>query len=144
MPGYWVRRLDAIPTIAPEEPDDPDWYPLQHHFALTAFGANIYTASRPGIQLLGEHDETGSGHEELYVVIAGSARFQLGGEAFDAPAVTVVAVTDPAVQRGAVAAAAGTTIVAIGAPATERFVSSWAAGHFEGIPRAGGEGSGAG
>jgi hypothetical protein len=52
--------------------------------------------------------------------------------------VTVVAVTDPAVKRTAVAIRAGTRLLAVGGPATDRFESSWQARHFEGVPRADG------
>ena len=44
MPGYWVKRLDEIPLVSEDEPGDPLWYPLQHHFGFTAFGVNVYTA----------------------------------------------------------------------------------------------------
>ena len=135
MAGYWVRRLDAIPTIAPEEPHDPDWHPLTYHFGVEAFGANVYTAPRPDMQLVGEHDESASGQEELYVVLAGAARFHLAGEAFDAPAISVVAVTDPAVRRGALATEAGTRLLAVGGRPTGAFGSSWDARHFAGVPR---------
>jgi hypothetical protein len=138
LPGHWVRQLSAIPTIAPADENDPTWYPLQHHFGLSAFGANVYEASRAGIELVGQHDESESGQEELYIVVAGAARFTLDGGTVDAPAVTVVAITDPGVLRAATALEAGTTVMAVGGPAAERFESSWRPDHFEGVPRAGG------
>jgi hypothetical protein len=138
VPGFWAKRLDEIPTIAPDAPDDPLWYPLQHHFGISAFGVNVYAASRPGIELIGEHDETASGQEEVYVVISGSARFELDGEALTAPAVTVVAVRDPAVRRAATAVEPETHVVAVGGRAQEAFESSWRAAHFEGVPTAAG------
>jgi hypothetical protein len=133
---WWVRRLDEIPRIEPEEPQDPDWYPLQHHFGLTAFGVNVYVARAAGDQLLGDHDETHSGHEELYFVSHGRARFTLDGEQHDIGTGSVVAVPDPMVRRGAVALEVGTTVLAIGAPPRDDFESSWNARHFEVVPRA--------
>ena len=138
MAGYWVKPLDAVPRIAPEEEGGPDWYPLQHHFGLTAFGINVYEASRAGVELVGEHDEAGSGQEEIYVVVSGAARFELEGEVLEAPALTVVAITEPAVRRSAVATEAGTRLIAVGGRAQRSFESSWQAHHFEGVPRAAG------
>ena len=136
MGRWWVRRLDEIPRIDPDGPRDPDWYPLQHHFGLTAFGVNVYVARAAGNQLLGEHDETHSGHEEIYLVSDGRAQFTLDDQQHEVGAGSVVAVPDPEVRRGAVALESGTTILAIGGPPREQFESSWNARHFEGVPRA--------
>ena len=134
--GWFAKRLDEIPQAPKDEPGDPDWHPLQHHFGLTAFGANVYLAADAGAELLGEHDELGSGQEELYVVLAGRARFALDGADVEAAAQTVVAVPDPAVRRSAVALEPGTTVLALGGPRRDAFASSWDARHFESIPRA--------
>jgi quercetin dioxygenase-like cupin family protein len=85
--------------------------------------------------LLGTHDEAKSGQEELYLVVAGEATFTLDGETYDAPAVTVVAVPDPAVVRGATAKTAGTAVVALGGEGREAFRSSWQEKWFEGAPQ---------
>jgi len=132
---YAVRRLEDIPRIPAEEPGDPEWYPLQHYFRLTAFGANVYVASEAGGDLLAAHDEKPSGQEELYLVVAGEATFTLDGGTFDAPAVTVVAVPDPAVVRGAKAKTAGTAVVALGGDPRDAFRSSWQPKWFEGTPQ---------
>jgi hypothetical protein len=132
---YAVRRLEDVPRIPAEDKGDPDWYPLQHYFRLTAFGANVYVASEAGGDLLGDHDETKSGQEELYLVVAGEAVFTVDGKSFDSPALTVVAVPDPAVVRGATAKTAGTTVVALGGEARDDFRSSWQAKWFEGAPQ---------
>ena len=133
-PPFAVRRLDGVPRVATEA-DDPDWYPLQHHFGLTAFGANVYIARSPGSAMLGDHDELASNQEELYMVISGEATFVIEGERFDAPAVSVVAIPDPAVQRAATANVAGTTIVAIGGERQPKFRTSWQTQHFENVPK---------
>jgi acyl-CoA reductase-like NAD-dependent aldehyde dehydrogenase len=36
--GYWVKRLVEVPLVPTDDPEDFDWYPLQHHFGLGAFG----------------------------------------------------------------------------------------------------------
>jgi hypothetical protein len=132
---YAVRRLEDVPRIEHDDPVDPDWYPLQHYFRLTAFGANVYVAREDGSDFIPAHDEAGSNQEELYLVIAGEARFTLDGEEFDAPASTVVAVPDPAVVRKATAKTAGTTVVAVGGEAQDEFRSSWQPKWFESAPQ---------
>ena len=132
--GYSVRRLGELPLVPTDDPDDFDWYPVQHHLRLAAFGVNAFGGDA-GIVLVAEHDETESGQEELYVVVSGAARFTLDGVAHDAPAVTFVAVPDPAVVRGAVAAEDGTLVLAVGAPAGSGFATTWNPSHFEQVPR---------
>jgi tetratricopeptide (TPR) repeat protein len=90
---------------------------------------NAYWAEKAGDELIEEHDELGSGaggHEELYVVIGGAARFTVAAEEFDAAPGTVVFVHDPAVRRGAVATEANTTALAVGGtPGRAYEVSPW-------------------
>jgi hypothetical protein len=128
---FAVRRLDEIPTV----PDaDADWHPLQHHFGFTAFGANLFTARDAGDELIGEHDEANSGHEELYLLLHGSALFVLDGERHNAEAMSVVAVPDASVRRAAVALEAGTMLLALGArPGAYR--STWRSAWFERVPK---------
>ena len=133
-PRFAVRRLADVPRVL-SEPSDPDWYPLQHHLGLTAFGANVYVANSAGCELLGDHNELASNQEELYLVTSGEAAFVIDGERFDAPAVTVVAIPEPAVQRAATAKVAGTTIVAIGGERQPEFRTSWQKHHFENVPK---------
>ena len=136
MPGHWVKRLDEIPLVPEDEPGDPLWYPLQHHFGLTAFGVNVYTAPEAGGSLIGDHDEAESEQEELYVVTLGSARFTIDGEETLVRSGSVVAITDPAVRRRAVAAEPGTTLVVVGARRASQFDSSWQPEHFTTVPTA--------
>jgi quercetin dioxygenase-like cupin family protein len=133
--SYWVRRLDEVPLVPTDDPDDFDWYPLQHYFGLRAFGVNAFGGDA-GIQLVAEHDERESGHEELYLVVRGAARFTLNGEAHDATAVSVIAIPDPAVTRAGVAIEDDTIVLAVGGPADSGFATTWRAEHFEHLPRA--------
>ena len=132
---HWVKRLDEVPLVPTDDPDDFDWYALQHHFGLSAFGVNAFGGDS-GIQLVAEHDEVESGQEELYVVVRGAARFTLNGEEHDAPAVSAVAVPDLAVTRAAVASEDRTIVLAVGAPAGSGFATTWRSVHFEHVPRA--------
>jgi hypothetical protein len=135
MARYAVRRIDEIPRVTDGSPDDPDWHPLQHVLGLDAFGANVFVARERGQTLVEEHDESESGHQELYVVLAGEAEFTLDGERTTAVAQSVVAVPDPSVVRRAVAREAGTTLLALGAPVDGRFQTTWRSSHFDDVPR---------
>ena len=73
--------------------------PVREHFGIHAFGANAYTPREDGT-LINDHDESGSGQEELYVVLDGNATFEVDGQTIDAPAGTFVAVP-PGVRRKA-------------------------------------------
>jgi tetratricopeptide (TPR) repeat protein len=63
-----------------------------------------------------EHDEVGAGHEEVYLVLSGRAEFQLGEETVELGAGELVFLSDPSLQRGAVATEANTTVIAFGGP----------------------------
>jgi uncharacterized cupin superfamily protein len=132
---YAIRRLEEIPQIPPDDEDDLQWYPLQHHFGLTAFGVNVYVGTSEGGDLLATHSEAESNQEELYLVTSGTATFTIEGEEIDVPAVSVVAVPDPTVVRAAFAKTAGTTVVAIGGERRDRFKTSWQAKWFVNVPQ---------
>ena len=55
------------------------WRPVRRRLGITAFGINAYTGE-PGENVVEKHDEERLGHEELYVVVSGRARFELDGE----------------------------------------------------------------
>ena len=97
------------------------WTPIRGHFGIEAFGVNSWTASAPGEEVISEHDEEQSGHEELYIVLGGRATFTVDGEEVDAPAGTLVFVGDPRTKRKGVAAEAGTTVLALGAKPGEAY-----------------------
>jgi hypothetical protein len=61
------------------------------------------------------------GHQELYIVLTGAARFTVGEDEFDAPAGTFVFLSDPALRRGAVAAAPDTSVLAVGGAPGEAY-----------------------
>jgi hypothetical protein len=58
--AYWVRRLDEIPLVPTDDPGDFDWYPLQHHLGLSAFGRNAFRGD-VGATLVAEHDDRARG-----------------------------------------------------------------------------------
>jgi len=110
MSGYAVARLDEI-----DELNDGrcPYRPVRHHFGITSFGINAWTAHAAGDRIINEHDEEDDGNEELYLVTVGRATFELDGERLDAPAGTFVSVS-PGVKRTAFAEEPGTTILAVG------------------------------
>lgn len=99
----------------PEMKDSRGWSPIRKRFGVEAFGVNAWTVANADERVIPEHDEVPSGHEELYVVVAGHARFTVEGEEVDGPAGTVLFVRDPAAKRAAWAREPNTTVLAVGA-----------------------------
>ena len=124
---FQVMRLDEIDGYA--EDGRPRWHMIRSVLGIESFGINAWRATEAGQQIIGEHDELGSGaggHEELYFVLSGRATFTVEGEPVDAPAGSLVFVKDPAMRRGAVADEAATEILVIGGrPGAAFSVSSW-------------------
>ena len=84
---------------------------------IEAFGTNAYTAQEAGVDVVEPHTESPElGHQELYFVATGRAKFILDGKEHDAPAGTYVFVPDTATHRHAVAQEAGTTVLSFGGP----------------------------
>jgi tetratricopeptide (TPR) repeat protein len=111
MSGYAVARLEEIAEITDgREP----WRPVRHHFGIMSFGVNAWTGRNVGDRIINEHDEAEEdGHEELYLVQSGRARFELDGERVEAPAGAFVFVR-PGIKRTAFAEEPETTIIAVG------------------------------
>ncbi len=114
MEGYEIAQLADVDEI--DDGRSP-FRPVRHHLGITAFGVNAFGPRRSGERLINEHDEAEpDAQEELYVVTAGRARFEIGGENVDAPTGSLVFVR-PGIGRTAFAEEDGTTLVAIGAKA---------------------------
>jgi len=134
MKRWTVSPITDLPVVSDGEPDDPVWYPLQHALGIDTFGANVFVARHAGQVLVEEHDELTSGQQELYLVLDGSASFELDGEEAHVGQGNALAVTDPGVRRQASARSAGTMLLVVGA-AHGPFESSWNPAHFAEIPR---------
>ena len=100
-----VAHLDDLDSFPVEH--GLEWHPIRRRFGIQSFGVNAYTSAKPGDWVVEEHKE-GSGHEELYLVVSGRARFTLDGEELDAPAGTIVFLPDASVVRVARAEEDGT------------------------------------
>jgi hypothetical protein len=112
--AHWaVDHIDDIRELEPV--GECPIRPVRHHFGITAFGVNAWTAKAAGDRLINEHEED-PGSEELYLVTRGRAVFELDGERQEAPEGTFV-FAEPSVKRTAFAEEPGTTIVAVGATA---------------------------
>jgi tetratricopeptide (TPR) repeat protein len=122
-----IARIDELPAV---EGGGVGYRLVRRTLGITAFGTNAFIADT-GEELIEDHDETGPGagrHEEMYVVIAGHARFTIDGAEHDAPAGTIVFLPDPESRRSAVALADGTTALAVGgAPGEPYRISPWEA-----------------
>jgi mannose-6-phosphate isomerase-like protein (cupin superfamily) len=90
--GWKVARIEEI--------EARNWgVPVREHLGISGFGVNAFRTRDDGT-IITSHDEAGSGQQELYVVVEGTATFTVDGEDFDAPAGTLVFV-DPAAKRTA-------------------------------------------
>jgi tetratricopeptide (TPR) repeat protein len=145
--GYVHARLDELepaPLISPDSTDDGRRrFDVRRLFEITAFGVQAYRAPS-GVDVIREHDETllgEAGQEELYLVLNGSATFEIDGESVEAPAGSLVHVR-PAAMRKATAKDEATTILVVGGtpgkayePAPEEAAEAFAAynaGDYEG------------
>jgi hypothetical protein len=138
---FWVKRLGEIPLVPTDDPDDFDWYPVQHHLWIDAFGVNVFGGDA-GTAFVHEHNETNEANEptgaqqELYVVLKGAVRFTLAGSEVEASAISFVAIPDPTVKRTSVAVEDGTLMLAVGAPVSSGFETTFRPENFEQVPRA--------
>jgi mannose-6-phosphate isomerase-like protein (cupin superfamily) len=112
-PRYAVLRIDDV------EPGQDfaglRFRPLRPLLGIEAFGVAGWVADA-GEQVIVDHTEPPDGQEELYVVLAGRARFAIGeDEQVTAAPGTCVAVR-AGVRRRATAEADGTSVLAVGAP----------------------------
>jgi len=102
-----------------EAEDDRGRVPLRSDLDIGAFGVNAIYQRKAGEELVRWHHEAGPGgdmHEELYVVVHGSATFTVDGDEIDAPQGTAIFVRDPGVIREATATADETIVLAAGGP----------------------------
>jgi hypothetical protein len=65
--------------------------PMREHLGIHAFGINAFASGEDGT-LVNDHDETGTGQEELYIVLDGKVTFEVDGEAVDAQPGTLLSV----------------------------------------------------
>jgi hypothetical protein len=108
-PAWKVAHLDAIERRGRD-------IPVREHLGIRAFGVTAFEPGEDGT-LVSEHDEAGSGQEELYLVLDGHATFEIEGETVDAPPGTLVYVGPEARRR----ATGDGTILVVGATPGEAY-----------------------
>ena len=108
-PKWRIARLDEIERRGRD-------IPVREHLGIQAFGINAYTPGEDG-KLISEHEEAGSGQEELYVVLEGTAAFEIDGERVEAPAGTFVFVRPEARRK----ATGDGIVLAVGATPGEAY-----------------------
>jgi mannose-6-phosphate isomerase-like protein (cupin superfamily) len=89
--------------------------PVREALGIHSFGINAIKQGEDGT-LINEHDEAG-GQEEVYVVLDGTAKFEIDGETLEAPAGTFVSV-EPEARRKATGDA---TVLALGGTVGEAY-----------------------
>lgn len=119
MSGYEILALDDLERV-PQRGRPQTLRPLRRRLGFKAFGVNVWSADAAGDPLVPPHEED-SGHEELYVVVRGTARFTVGEETIDAPAGTLIHLR-AGTFREATAAEDDTLVLVAGASAGEAFV----------------------
>jgi mannose-6-phosphate isomerase-like protein (cupin superfamily) len=122
--AFDVAHLDELDRF-PVGEHGLTWRPIRKRFDVRSLGINAYSAEEAGHDVVEDHTES-SGHQELYVVVRGRATFKVGEEEVDAPAGTMVYLSDNELRRGAQAAEVDTVVLAIGAEPGEAFSpSAW-------------------
>ncbi len=129
MSAYTVVNLKAVKDQAPKFGYAPH---LQSRFArrdlqLRNSGLSHFTLA-PSFRIPFGHRHTDQ--EEVYVVVAGSARVKLGDETVDLGTWDAIRVA-PEVQRGVEAGPDGAEILAFGAPSNENADAQMVQGFWE-------------
>jgi hypothetical protein len=108
-PKWHVARLDDLERRG-------RFIPVREHLGIHSFGINAITLGEDGT-LINEHDEAGSGQEEVYVVLDGSATFEIDGETLEAPAGTFISVPPESTRK----ATGDATVLALGGTPGQAF-----------------------
>ena len=92
--GYAIKHRDEFETM--KGSGDSTWLLARKALGTASFGYNLVEIA-PGGQIP-EHDESGSGQDELYAILEGEAVLRIDGEEHPAPAGTFASI-GPAVSR---------------------------------------------
>lgn len=100
--NWKLARLDEIERRGRD-------IPVREHLGIRSFGINGFIQGEDST-LINEHDEAGSGQEELYFVVDGTATFEVDGETVEAPQGSLLYVRAEAKRK----ATGNATILAMG------------------------------
>jgi len=92
--GYSIKHRDEFETM--EGSGDSTWLLARKALGTASFGYNLVEIA-PGGQIP-EHDESGSGQDELYAILEGEAVLRIDGEDHPAPAGTFASL-EPSASR---------------------------------------------
>ncbi len=92
--NHSIKHRDEFERM--EGSGDCTWLLARKALGTKAFGYNLVEIA-PGGQVP-EHDESGSGQVELYVILEGEATMRIDGEDHPAPAGTLASI-EPAAER---------------------------------------------
>jgi tetratricopeptide (TPR) repeat protein len=131
-----LGELEPAPLVAPGATDDGrQRFDVRRNLSISSFGIQAFRAPS-GVDVIREHDEMllgEAGQEEIYVVLNGTATFEIDGESFETPAGSLVQV-QPTAKRKATATEESTTILVVGGtpgkayePAPEEAAEAFAA-----------------
>jgi hypothetical protein len=124
--GWTTVGIDDVEAV-PWRGTELVWRPVRAALGTRVVGLSAYTADAAGQEIVEDHveDADGRGHEEVYLVVRGSARFVLDGDVLDAPAGTFVRIASH-VRRSAVAVDVPAAVVVVGGdPDYEPAASEW-------------------
>ena len=105
--NYTIKHRDEFERM--EGSGECTWLLARKALGTGAFGYNLVEIA-PGGQIP-EHDESGSGQVELYLILEGEATMRLDGEDHPAPAGTFASI-EPAAER-TILNRSGATVVAM-------------------------------
>ena len=94
MANFTIKHRDEFETM--EGSGESTWRLARKALGTEAFGFNLVEIGPSG--QIPEHDESGSGQVELYVILAGEATMRLDGEEHAAPAGTFASI-EPLAKR---------------------------------------------
>jgi quercetin dioxygenase-like cupin family protein len=89
--GYTIKHRDEFEAM--EGSGNSTWLLARKALGTSSFGFNLVEIA-PGGQIP-EHDESGSGQVELYVILDGDATLRIDGEDHPAPAGTFASIEPP-------------------------------------------------
>lgn len=89
--NYTIKHRDEFESM--EGSGDCTWRLARKALGTSAFGFNLVEIESGG--QIPEHDESGSGQVELYLILEGQAVLRIEGEDHDAPAGTFASIEPP-------------------------------------------------
>ncbi len=115
-PGI-IERWDETERRYPGYDDQVVYHSVRQHLGIQAFGAAAWTAPA-GQCLVPAHSETGAGyhHEELYILLRGSARMLCDGEPITMSPGQLLFVASQVVREGVALETPTTMLVVSGVP----------------------------